>query len=194
MADLTLHQKYDILIHLIEESDETEESRLLRIQELFPKYNPENPYNEEHVDEYVIFKYSEARSLGMSVSDSAHSAEVSEKLMLKASEGEGLTLPTFLQFAKAELYSAAMKLREHLVRIGSGDKGYKASLALLEKMYPDQYGAKVTVNDEASAAVASSNMEVARRLSFILTKAMHTGKSTTNDDRQDKVRRIAPAS
>ena len=173
MGNLSTIQKYDLLVHIIEESDLSNEEQLKGIINLFPKFIPGKSLNDKYVTDMIIEEYSYARSLGLSIQDSAHTASVSSSLMHKVLDGEGLSLNRFLALVKAELYAEALSKKKHLTNLSdvSDEKNYKASIAFLEKIYPKQYGAKLQIEDVTEDKPSASPMELARKIAFILNQA-----------------------
>jgi len=140
---LSLSQRYDLLLHILMESPLTREERLESVGTLFPKFNADPTANvfEEFVTEYVLEVYGYYRSLGMPISEAAHAAEVSETLMARVMEGEGISLDTLLHIAKAELFMGAELKGKHLKQLdNSKDKG--STVTFLEKIYPKEYTQK----------------------------------------------------
>jgi hypothetical protein len=149
-------QKYDLLLHIVEESGLSSKEQMKGIVKLFPSFDPNltNPAapapNDHLLSDYKVEVYAYSRSLRMSILDSAHVAEMSEILIRQMLSGQGLSLPFFVKLVKAELYAEATMKNKHLKRLDqdaqSNDGNLKALTTFLEKVYPEQYGQKAQLD------------------------------------------------
>lgn len=173
------HDKYDLVVHILTEARLTDDERLAGVQKLFPLFTPESPHNDDLITDYIIEKFAYGRSVGMTVSNAAHSAEVSNTLMSQALAGVGLSTERFLSLVRAELYAMALCKRKHIANIGKASENgdYKASIAFLEKLYPADYGAKLVIDEPVKRQEANSTMELARKVAFVLQEAIVKGSS-----------------
>lgn len=139
--------KYDELLHRLHESPLLSEEQLLnRVQELFPQFNPDpsTHHHNKQLTPYVIEQYAHSRSLGLSIANAAHTAEVSGHTMKEALSGKYVSLQKFGELVKAELFAKAETLQTHLKKLAavSESGNYKATMAFLEKVFPEDYTPK----------------------------------------------------
>jgi hypothetical protein len=66
--------------------------------------------------------------------------------------GVKVSLATFVNIAKAELYGQATMKRKHLGKLdtASADGALKGTIAFLEKIYPREYGQKASLELSAN--------------------------------------------
>jgi len=179
MSQLNLQEKYDLLLHIVQESDLSEEDKLKGVKELFPRFDS-SAKNDKLLTDYIIETYAHSRSLGLSTKDSAHNAGISTTLLNKSLYGENLSLERFMTLITSELYAQALMKKAQLSNIETKAKGdYRAAIAFLEKIYPEQYGAKVQIEDTSKNEPKYTAIEIARRIAFLLRKAVHDKKPTT---------------
>jgi hypothetical protein len=154
--------KYDIVVHIVRESDMPEEEMLRGVSELFPKFNNSNTHYDKRITDLVIEQYAYARSVGLSIEDSAHTAEISTILIRKVLMGEGLSLERFMALIEGELYAKSIMKRKHIANLdeASNSRNYQASIAFLEKMYPESYSPKSNVNLSAGQKENKWEIEV----------------------------------
>lgn len=148
MGSMEILEKYDTLIHIVKESRLPKDEQIKGITEMFPLFDNDKPYNDCLLTDFVWEQYAYSRSLGLSISDAAHVANISHVLIKKLLEGEGLSLEKFTKLIEGELFSVAEKKRKHLSNLDTdelGKDGVKASIAFLEKIYPKVYGPKSTL-------------------------------------------------
>lgn len=151
-------EKYDLMVHIVNESDLSTKDQLTGVAKLFPKFDQlqSHCHNDKYLTDYVIELYAYSRSLGMSVADSANSARISATLMKLMLDGVGLSIESFTKLAEAELYAASEMKRKHLSKLdqcADSDDGMKASIAFLEKIYPKQYGPRATVTYDVDDSI-----------------------------------------
>ena len=147
-TDMDLTQKYDLLLHIVKESGFSIEKQIAGVQALFPSFDPNNTKNTEFINDYVLEQYAYAKSLGMTVQRCAHACGLSSILVNEALEGKGLDLASFLKVVEAELFATAEMRRKHLGALdkSSEDGTLKATIAFLEKIYPEDYGQKASLD------------------------------------------------
>ena len=151
---MELLEKYDELIYLVKESNVPDPEKY--VVDLFPKFHPEDNSNDELLSDYVWEIYAYSRSLGLSIEDSAHAAQLSSVVLKKMLEGVGLSLEKFVLLAEGELFRAADMKRRHLSKIDDAaddKKGLQASIAFLEKIYPKSYSPKAALTLDVEDSV-----------------------------------------
>ena len=96
--------KYNKLLHIVGESDFSEKYKIDKVKELFPEFTGKfDKKKDDLLDDAKIELFGNARSLGLSVDDAAHSVEISSILMKEFLEGKGLTLKKFTDLVEAEV-------------------------------------------------------------------------------------------
>ena len=117
------------------------------IEALFPVLAYHETHYDKYITEYVLELYVYYRSLGLSMQEVAYELEMSSFLLSKLLHGEGLSLEVFVSLAQAELFSMAKLKGKLLKQLDiAGERGrIKASVALLEKIYPEQYSPKAVI-------------------------------------------------
>ena len=134
---------------MVDESGMDEEEVLKGIKELFPDFGQSDIDTNHLFSDYAIEQYAYSKSLGMGTADAAHSANVTVLLMERWRKGIGLSLKNFVTLAKYELYSNAEMMKKHLTSldtISSQKEDYRATVAFLEKVYPEKYGPKASIS------------------------------------------------
>ncbi len=145
-------QKYDTAVHIVEESQLSLSDKLKGIAALFPEFDEtqtqSNLHNDKHIGKYTLEKFAYARSVGMTVDDAAHAADKTSTVFNEMLEGKHLSLKTFIELIKTELFVAAEMRRKHLSNLdmASASDNYKATLAFLEKVYPELYSPKAIID------------------------------------------------
>lgn len=132
---------YDEVIHVTCESTLSRDEQVRHVTRLFPHFNDIDIYD-DFVGSYEIEKYMHARSMGMNAEQSAHAAELSTKLINNVLIGIGVTLETFINIAKAEVFAQSTMISSLLsaVHMANSNTEVNAALQLLEKIAPEKYG------------------------------------------------------
>lgn len=140
-----------------------------RVVDLFPSFDPtlsEGPYDLA-IDDIFIEDYAEIRAVGLSAREAAHAAGISSALIDKLLQGEGLSLDRFVELAKAELFAEAEFKKTHFKNLKDAAAiEWRASIALLEKLFPEDYTPKLKVenhNTGMSAAECSASADAAKK-------------------------------
>ena len=120
------------------------------VSDLFPAFNNKGD-NDKYLTDYQLEEFGYCRALGLSLKDTAYRLQMSFVKLQSLMSGEGLSLDKFVELVKRELF-AKSELKQRLLRDieqSSGTTNWKTSLALLEKLYPEEFGAKTSkVEDE----------------------------------------------
>jgi hypothetical protein len=143
---MDLLTKYDELLYLVNESGQ--ENPKEYVTDLFPSFDPKDNHNDQYLSDYIWENYVYSRSLGLSIEDAAHSANISGVLIKKMLEGVGLSLEKFVKLAEGELFRVAEMKRKHLSNLDTASnnaKGIAASITFLEKIYPKTYSPKAAL-------------------------------------------------
>lgn len=150
-----LRENLDMLIYLAVEAPLQRGEVLDQIRDLFPHFNPDQPYHDETVDELFLEMYAYYRQLGLSFAEVAYKLECSEYKLTEMIYGKGLSLNSFLALAKRELYAVA-ELKSNMLKpleekAKSGD--VKSAVMLLEKLLPEEFAPrqKLDLNPLAEA-------------------------------------------
>jgi len=161
VTSLSLVARYDLLVHVMQEAPLSREKALESVKSLFPSFKEDDQTYvfEEKLGEYVLEMYGYYRSLGMSIAEAAHAAGVTNSLMTKVMEGEGISLDKLIEIAKSELFISAETKGRHLKHLDtSAEKG--ATIAFLEKIYPEKYTKKGILETTLSTDSNSGKWEV----------------------------------
>lgn len=136
-----VRERYDKLLHLADEVKMPREELIREAKKLFPDFTGIDVYDEVFSN-YDIEVYMNSRALGLSPEDAAHSAEISNTVIVNALEGVGLTIERFLRLAKAELFAGAQLVTRLLSTIERAESAIQvnAAISLLEKIRPQEYG------------------------------------------------------
>lgn len=139
------------------------EEALERVQGLFPTFDPNNAVYESKITALFLDIYECNRGLGLSIDECAAQLEISGNLMVRLLHGEGLSLETFVKVARAERSAVSHFKKTHLQNIDeyatSDDKNaWKASVALLEKVLPAQYGAQLMLFSDSTNTAIDDDM------------------------------------
>jgi hypothetical protein len=121
---------------------------------LFPFFQ-DSSKDDQALSDYALEQYGYYRSLGMTISDSAYSMRISSKRMHDFLQGCDSTLEQFVALIQQELFSRA-ECKSRLLRDveqSSGTKNWRTSLTLLEKLYPDEYGSRASLEDKIDKLV-----------------------------------------
>lgn len=156
----------DLLIYFSCEARLSPCEVLERVQHLFPSFDPSNDSYSGMVTELFLDIYECNRGLGLTVDECASQLDISGNLMVRLLHGEGLNLTTFLKLARAERSALSRFKRTHLENIDkyatSEDKNaWKASVALLEKVLPSQYGVQFNLFNQAEPEKITEDMDEA---------------------------------
>jgi hypothetical protein len=179
---MELREKYDLLIHTVKESNLSNSAKLQEVSKLFPKFNVKEKHNDGLLTDYILEAYAYARSLGLSIDDSANAINITGTLIKKLMEGEGLSLEKFVALVEAEMYAAAEMKLKHLKKLDTSSDssdGIKASISFLEKIYPDIYGPRATVTHDVDPSIKKKwELEI----SHVDLKVKKTSASKEFDD------------
>ena len=110
---------------------------------------------ETSLSDYELEQYGYYRSLGLSISDAAYSMKISSKRMHDFLQGCNSTLEQFVALIQQELFARAeckMRLLRDIEQ-STGSKNWRTSLTLLEKLYPDEFGNRASLEDKLDALV-----------------------------------------
>jgi len=142
--DLQIRKNYDNLIHLLEEAKLPRKEVVGKAKELFPEFSDISLYDDV-IDGYAVEKYRDARSKGLTVEEAAHTSEVSYHVISQALIGGGVSLESFLELAKAELFSKSQKINDllNVIERAESSTDVNAAVMLLEKIAPERYGKAV---------------------------------------------------
>lgn len=171
MTDLTNDNRYDELIYLVDEIEITPKEQLKRVKKIFPEFKGK-AIRDARLSDYVIEKYTYARSIGMGVQQSAYAAEVSQKFIETCLEGKDLSLERFILLVKKEIFAAA-QLRQKQLRVltdaaSNGDT--KAAITLIEKIWPKHYAKKLVTEDQTPPESKLSDDELDSKIRSVITK------------------------
>lgn len=122
---------------------------------LFPEFTDE-PNLDELLNDYNLEQYGYFRALGLSVTDTAYSMRMSAKKLKSLLTGRGVTLERFVELIKQELFARA-ECKARLLRDieqSTNTKNWRTSLTLLEKLYPEEFGPKATIEEKLGQLVA----------------------------------------
>ena len=146
-----IRYKYDQLLHLANEVKLPRIELIAKARELFPKFTNTNIYDKV-IGSYEIEVYMSARSMGLSIEDAAHSAELSNAAMSNALEGYGVSIEKFINIAKAELFAQSSLITKllNVIERAADNTTVNAAIALLEKIAPQQYGKAVGLATKTS--------------------------------------------
>lgn len=179
---MELREKYDLLIHTVKESNLSNSAKLQEVSKLFPKFNVKDKHNDGLLTDYILEAYAYARSLGLSIDDSANAINITGTLIKKLMEGEGLSLGKFVALVESEMYAAAEMKLKHLKKLDTSSDssdGIKASISFLEKIYPDIYGPRATVTHDVDPSIKKKwELEI----SHVDLKVKKTSASKEFDD------------
>lgn len=179
---MELREKYDLLIHTVKESNLSNSAKLQEVSKLFPKFNGKDKHNDGLLTDYILEAYAYARSLGLSIDDSANAINITGTLIKKLMEGEGLSLGKFVALVESEMYAAAEMKLKHLKKLDTSSDssdGIKASISFLEKIYPDIYGPRATVTHDVDPSIKKKwELEI----SHVDLKVKKTSASKEFDD------------
>jgi hypothetical protein len=149
--------KFDQLIYYTEESDLSKTDIVAKVQELFPKFDPDSDcYFDKHLTEYTLDKYYYNRSLGLPIAEVAQSISMSVTLLSMIFQGERVSLKCLLMLAKAETFALAEMKATHLSFIEKAD-GMGATVTFLEKAFSAQYGDRKKIDISTGFEEKESN-------------------------------------
>lgn len=160
----TLQENLDLLIYFTQEAPLSPEEALERVQGLFPLFDPMNAIYASKVTPLFLDIYECNRGLGLTIDECAAQLEISGNLLVRLLHGEGLDIEAFAKLAKAERTAISEFKRTHLDNINNyattdEKQGWKASVALLEKVLPSQYGIQLTMFGESGASSIDDDMD-----------------------------------
>lgn len=149
-SHVTEYDKYDELVHIVCESPLVTGTERSAVTALFPRFDEDNTYYDEVVTAMFLEQYGYYRGIGMSREDAANKCGYSGILMNKLLSGEGLSLDTFIALVKVELFAVAEFKEKHLKNIDAQTIAgkWKASVAILEKLLPHQFGPNAGSDDD----------------------------------------------
>lgn len=143
-----------MVIHLVEESQLPLAKVLHGVTELFPDFKPDLttvtpqiPTKFHELSDYQLEMYAYSRSVGLSIEEASHTASTSYTLLYRLLKGHDISLTNFVKLIKAELFAVAEMKRKHLSNLDDASDGnVKATIAFLEKVYPEKYSPKAIVD------------------------------------------------
>lgn len=116
---------------------------------LFPLFNDELDPGLE-LSDYLLEQFGYYRSLGMSIADTAYAMHLSSERLTTLLQGKGQSLEKFIELVQQELFSRA-ELKASLlrdIRESTSKKEWRTSLTLLEKLYPEEFSSRATLEDK----------------------------------------------
>lgn len=160
-------EKLDEVLDKVYSREYSDEERELFLTELFPKIGTLSKFsdtNAELVTEEFIRKYSLHRRVGLTREDAAIMLHVTPTRMDSLLLGVGLDQRQHKNLLFAERRSNSAFKRHHLKIIRNAasmenPNAWRASIALLEKVMPSQYGKKLEVTSHETISMSSSDCE-----------------------------------
>lgn len=137
--------KFDKLIYYVEESGLGADDVLAKVKELFPAFGETDTFNDRFISAMFIEEFAYNISLGLSIVEAGYNNGCSATLLKQLFNGERLSLPKLVDFAKAITFSGVKCKVEHLREIEETD-GVLASVTFLEKAFANKYGNTQTIN------------------------------------------------
>ena len=171
MDDLSNDTRYDELIFLVDGKELTTKTLQKQVKELFPEFSGKST-NDSRLSDYVIEKYTYARSIGMDVQQAAYAAEVSQKFIGSCLEGKDLSLERFVMLVKKEIFAAAQLRQKQLTVLtdaaANGDT--KSAITLIEKIWPKLYAKKLVTEDQTPPERKMSDDELDSKIRSLITQ------------------------
>ena len=170
MDDLSNDTRYDELIHLVDRQL-ADKATIRETKKLFPKFT-NTKVTDSYLTDYVLEKYTYARSIGMDVQQSSDEAEVSQQFIEECLEGKDLYLKRFITLVKKEIFAAAQLRQNQLTFIVDAAKGgdVKAATTLIEKIWPKHYAKKLVTEDITPPESKLSDDELDSKIRALITQ------------------------
>lgn len=170
---MTKHANLDQLIFM----DETDELTLQNVLTLFPEYDPDDIKYDKLVSNLFVETYAYRRSTGLTVARTAHYMGYSSLLLVTLLAGKGLGLERWVSLARAEVFAMGIFQGTNLDTLKeSGEHGdWKAAVQALEKVAPETFGAKLTI-DQNVTGVSNKDCETHAKAARALLLDMRKGR------------------
>ena len=156
-------EQVDTLLHYLFEKEITSEEREQVIKSLC-KTSEKGRYkkaNKDLVTSDFASEYASLRSLGLSSKDAAACLRITPQRLNGILRGNGLTPEQHEMMLLAERSADADFKRMHLriIKEAAECGKWQASVALLEKVYPNEYGKRMDVTNNTVVRMSSSECE-----------------------------------
>lgn len=158
----TLNSQLDLLIHVVTEADLSDEERITSVRRMFPHFNPDPKTHtfDKRLDDLALDLYAHRRSLGLSINQCAYALGMSSILLTALFEGKFISLNKFVKLAQAELFATSSFKQTHLRNIEEhSNADWRASIALLEKVLPEDYSPRAEISHTVSNALGAEQCE-----------------------------------
>lgn len=149
-------ERYDAIVYLYAEAPERDRVGEPWLQHL-PEYDG-GDYNEALITATFCEMYEYYRSMGLPKSSTAHMLGISDKLLDNLFLGKGVSMDSLVNLLRMELHARASFRKGHLEVINNAsikEKKWKAALAVLELVCPEEFARRDTSDDAPPLSILS---------------------------------------